>query len=104
MSKNNDNAIEIEIDSELISYLEDLSCLSFTQSEKERLADDLKVILSHMARLSQLDTDGVNECSHPFDIVNAFREDELQASFDRILILKNAPEKDDEMLIVPKTV
>jgi aspartyl/glutamyl-tRNA(Asn/Gln) amidotransferase C subunit len=46
----------------------------------------------------------VPERSHPFDDVNNFRPDETKASFERELILKNAPQKNEEMFVVPKTV
>ncbi|MDR0320143.1 MAG: Asp-tRNA(Asn)/Glu-tRNA(Gln) amidotransferase subunit GatC [Treponema sp.] len=94
----------MQIDDKLISYLEDLSCLTLSDTEKSRLTGDLKEILSGMDRLSELNTDGVPERSHPFDNVNAFRDDEAGASFERELILKNAPERNDEMFIAPKTV
>jgi len=94
----------MKIDNELIEYLEDLSCLTLSGGEKSRLAKDLKDILSGMERLGELSTEGVPERSHPFDNVNAFRGDFAQASFSRELILKNAPDKDDEMLIAPRTV
>jgi len=92
------------IDEALISYLEDLSCLTLTGDEKARLAGDLNDILGGMARLSALDTENVPERSHPFDHVNAFREDAAAASFDRELILRNAPVSDGVMFIAPKTV
>jgi len=92
------------IDESLISYLEDLSCLTLTGDEKARLAGDLENILSHMARLSELDTEGVPERSHPFDHVNAFRGDAVTPSLGRELILQNAPVSDGEMFIAPKTV
>jgi len=94
----------MQIDGKLISYLEDLSCLTLSDGEKNRLTGDLQKILDYMARLGELDTSGVNERSHPFDDVNAFRDDEACPSFDRELILKNAPIKNDEMIIAPKTV
>ena len=94
----------MEIDSKLITYLEDLSLLSLTDSEKSRLAEDLKKILGGMACLKDLDTYGVTARSHPFDDINAFRDDVAQASFPRELILKNAPNRNDIMFIAPKTV
>jgi aspartyl-tRNA(Asn)/glutamyl-tRNA(Gln) amidotransferase subunit C len=94
----------MKIDDELIAYLEDLSCLTLSDGEKSRLTGDLKDILSGMERLGELNTENVPERSHPFDNVNAFRDDYAQASFNRELILKNAPDKDDEMLIAPRTV
>ena len=94
----------MQVDDSLIAYLEDLSCLAFSDDEKKRIAGDLEKILNAMDRLNELNTDGVSERSHPFDNVNAFREDEVRASYDRELILKNAPERNDEMIIAPKTV
>ena len=92
------------IDDKLIGYLEDLSCLTLSDAEKERLSGDLGKILNYMERLSELDTDGVPERSHPFDNVNVFRDDIARTSFDRELILKNAPNRNGEMFIAPKTV
>jgi len=94
----------VTIDDGLIAYLEDLSCLTLVDDEKRRLKGDLREILSGMERLGELDTENVPERSHPFDNANAFREDEVHASFDRELILKNAPDLSDEMFIAPKTV
>ena len=94
----------MQIDEKLISYLEDLSYLTLSADEKKRLTGDLEEILSYMAHLSELDTNGVPERSHPFDNVNAFREDEVLESFDRELILKNAPNSNGEAFIAPKTI
>ena len=94
----------MQIDDKLIAYLEDLSCLALSEQEKNRLAGDLQEILGYMARLGELDTDGVTERSHPFDNVNAFRDDQEGSSFNRELILKNAPARNDEFFIAPKTV
>jgi len=94
----------MKIDENLIAYLEDLSCLTLSGAEKQRLAKDLEEILDGMAVLEKLDTENVPERSHPFDAVNAFREDEAQGSFERELILKNAPVRNTEAFIAPKTV
>lgn len=94
----------MQIDDTLITYLEGLSCLTLSDDEKVRLEGDLDKILNGMARLGELDTSGVPERSHPFDHVNVFRDDETNASFDRELILRNAPDRNDEMFIAPKTV
>ena len=94
----------MQIDNELIEYLEDLSCLALSDAEKKRLSGDLREILDYMARLGELDTGGVPERSHPFDNANAFRDDEVRASFERELILKNAPARNDEFMLAPKTV
>ena len=94
----------MQIDNRLIAYLEDLSSLSLTDTEKDRLTGDLKEILGSMEGLGDLNTENVPERSHPFDNVNAFRNDVVRPSFERELILKNAPERNDEMFCAPKTI
>jgi len=94
----------MQMDEKLISYLENLSCLTLPDAEKQRIMGDLGKILSGMARLGELNTEAVPERSHPFDNANAFRDDKTQASFDRELILKNAPNRSGKMFIAPKTI
>ena len=94
----------MQIDDKLLAYLEDLSCLTLSDNEKLRLKKDLREILDYMARLGELDTNGVIERSHPFDNVNCFRDDTVRPSFDRELILHNAPVRNDQSIIAPKTV
>jgi len=94
----------MQIDDKLLAYLEDLSCLTLSADEKTKLTHDLQEILDYMARLGEIDTNGVVERSHPFDNVNVFRGDEARPSFDRELILQNALVRNDETIIAPKTV
>lgn len=92
------------IDDKLIQYLKDLSRLNLTADEEAKAKDDLGKILAYMDKLNELDTAGVEEMSHPFSYTNNFREDEVQPSADRDLILQNAPQKKDGCFKVPKTV
>ncbi|MCL2808966.1 MAG: Asp-tRNA(Asn)/Glu-tRNA(Gln) amidotransferase subunit GatC [Treponema sp.] len=94
----------MRIDNQLISYLEELSCFSLSDNEKNILTADLQNILNGISKIKELNTDGVNERIHPFDNVNVFRDDLVFPSFDRELILKNAQVKNDEFFIAPKTV
>jgi aspartyl/glutamyl-tRNA(Asn/Gln) amidotransferase C subunit len=101
----------MQIDDKLISYLEDLSCLTLSEEERSRLPGDLQPILECMTRICgcELVTDNIPECSNPLTNVNIFRNDEVQSFCDneldtRELILKNAPVKNEEFIIAPKTV
>jgi aspartyl/glutamyl-tRNA(Asn/Gln) amidotransferase C subunit len=94
----------MQIDDKLLEYLEDLSCLALSDDEKTSFKKDLQEILDYMARLGALNTDGVVERSHPVDNVNVFRDDQARPSFDRELILQNAPVRNDEFFIAPKTI
>ena len=99
----------MKFDDKMISYLEDLSCLTFSDNEKSRLPADLEIIFNDMSRLGEVNTEGVNECSHPMTRSSsnnpyAFRENIDHPSYDRELILENAPVHNDEAFIAPKTV
>ncbi|MCL1992064.1 MAG: Asp-tRNA(Asn)/Glu-tRNA(Gln) amidotransferase subunit GatC [Spirochaetes bacterium] len=95
------------VDDALIAYLEELSCLALSDDEKKRIAADLEKILKAMEGLNALDTANAPERSHPFDNTaasRALRDDVPGASFDRELILKNAPAQNGQMFAAPKTV
>ena len=94
----------MQVDDKLLSYLEDLTFLTLTDNEKTVLAQDLQKILNGITKINELNTDGVPECIHPFHKVNVFRDDEGIPSLDRELVLKNAPVRNDEMFVAPKTV
>ena len=55
-------------------------------------------------QLSKVDVEGVKPTAHILDIKNVFREDNVEKSYDRELILKNAPEKEAGCVSVPQTV
>ena len=55
-----------------------------------------------MTLLAALDTEGLRTII-AFG-VNALREDEVRPSFNRELILRNAPHRNKEMFMMPKTV
>ena len=92
----------MQIDDGLISNLEDLSCFTLSTEEKKQMKEDLQSIVNGISLISGLNTDGVPEA--PFNKVNVFRNDEVQPSLERTLILKNAPVKNDEYFITPKVI
>jgi len=94
----------MQINDELITYLEDLSRLRLSKDEEEKAKVDLGKILNYIDKLNELDTINVEAISHPFAFTNNFREDTLTASFERDIILENAPVKKDGCFKVPKTV
>lgn len=94
----------MKIDDTLITYLEDLSRLKLSEEEQNKAKEDLGKILDYIDKLNELDTTDVEAISHPFAFTNNFRGDEVKASTDRDLILKNAPQKKDGCFKVPKTV
>ncbi len=73
----------MEINDELITYLEDLSRLKLSEEEEEKAKVDLGKILNYIDKLNELDTTDVEAMSHPFAFTNNFRDDILTVSCDR---------------------
>lgn len=94
----------VEINDELIAYLEQLSRLNLSEEEKENAKKNLKGIFEHIDNLNELNTSGVEPVSHPFPFTNFFRDDEVEQSYSRDDILLNAPQKKDGCFSVPKTL
>jgi aspartyl-tRNA(Asn)/glutamyl-tRNA(Gln) amidotransferase subunit C len=83
----------MKITNELIDYLCQLSRFKLEDSEKEARKEDLQNILNYMDKLNELDTEGVEEMTHPFEEYNYTREDIITNIDDRENLLKVAPER-----------
>ena len=94
----------MRIDDELIAYLESLSKIELTPREREQAKAELSAFIGYMAKLSEVDTEGLPALSHPFGIESRFREDEAEPSLPRELVLRGAPENDGQCYQVPQTV
>ena len=94
----------MQIDSKMVEYVAELAKLHLNDEEKELMAADLSKVLEYMDVLNSLDTSDVEPVTHVFGVENVFREDIVQASYDREEILKNALESADGCFKVPQTV
>ena len=94
----------MQITKELVQYIAELSRIKLSEQDAENMQNDLGAIVNYMEILNQLDTDSVEPLSHIFNITNVMRDDKVVESYDRAEILKNAPERTDETVVVPKTV
>ena len=89
---------------EIVEYVAELSRIKLDEDETEKMIKELGEVIEYMDILQGLDTEGVEPMSHVFPITNVMREDEVTPSFEREDILRNAPERTDETLVVPKTI
>jgi aspartyl-tRNA(Asn)/glutamyl-tRNA(Gln) amidotransferase subunit C len=94
----------MEITTEMVDYISQLSRLSLPEDEKQAMTEQLTQIVGYFDVLSQLDTEQVEPMSHVFPVKNVLREDVVVPSQDRAELLKGAPVPDDEAFLVPKTV
>ena len=90
--------VPIDID---IAHVARLARLGLTEEELAFYQRQLGVILEHAAKVSALDTAGVEPTAHPLAFVNAFREDATVAPLDRERVLEQAPLTEDGFFVVP---
>lgn len=81
-----------------------LARLEFKELEIEKFRGDLNNILSFIEKLKEVDTSGVEPMYQVNNLENVLRPDLVKKSLDKDLALKNAPQKDEGMFIVPKVV
>lgn len=94
----------MKITQEEVQHVAKLARLDLTAAEVERMTGHLDAILSYAAKLDALDTTGVALTTHPQQVVNAFRDDEVRASLTREQALANAPEQNGESFVVPRVI
>lgn len=94
----------MEITKDLVSYVAELSRIKLDDSQSERMQKEIGDVVKYMEVLNTLDTDGIEPISHVFDVHNVLRADEVNPSYEREELLKNAPAHTDESVVVPKTV
>ena len=89
---------------ELIDYVSSLARLALSEEEKAKTKEEISKIIDYMDILNTLDTTDVEPMSHVLPVTNVFREDVAAKSYDRDVILENAPDGNHGAFRVPKTV
>jgi aspartyl-tRNA(Asn)/glutamyl-tRNA(Gln) amidotransferase subunit C len=85
-----------------VEHLARLARLALPDAELEHYADQLDVILSSVASISQVAAADVPPTSHPLPLTNVFRPDEVRRSLDRDEVLAQAPAAEDARFRVPR--
>ena len=94
----------MKITREEVQHVAKLARLELSAAEVERMTGQLDAILSYVAKLDELDTNGVAVTTHTQNVVNAFREDEVRPSLPRERALANGPDQNDEAFVVPRVI
>jgi len=90
------------ISSDDVRHVARLAELEFSDGEILKITPQLDKILEHVARVSAVDTDGIQPTSHAVDIKNVFRDDTVEDSISQEEALKNAPEEENDGFSVPR--
>lgn len=87
-----------------VRHIADLSRLSVTAEEVERLSGELSTIIEYVAQLSAVDTRDVQPTSHVLPLENVMRDDRPAPSLPRDGALRNAPDGTDRFYRVPRII
>ncbi len=87
-----------------IQYVARLARLSLTPEEEKTLGDQLGNIIGYIAKLKEVNVEGVEPTSHAVPLVNVTRPDLSRPSFSNDEALLNAPSRGHGLFVVPKII
>ena len=85
-----------------VEHVAKLARLELTDTEKEMFTEQLGDVLTHVEKMNEVDTAGVEPMNHPIDFVNVMREDNKIYENTREELMANAPDIEGEFFKVPK--
>lgn len=85
-----------------VAHLARLSRLALRDDELDQMAGQLEVIISSVARVSEVADADVPPTSHSVPLTNVFRPDELQPCLTPEAALAGAPATEDQRFRVPR--
>lgn len=94
----------MEITKQDVEKVAKLARLEVTAAETEAFAKQLSQILTHVEKLKQYDTRGVEPTNTVMGQVNVFRADVVRPSLPVDQALANAPEREADGFCVPKII
>jgi aspartyl-tRNA(Asn)/glutamyl-tRNA(Gln) amidotransferase subunit C len=91
-----------KIDKAQVKKVAKLARLDLSDAEVEEFAGQLSAILDYVARMNELNTEGIEPLAHCLPIHNVFRNDAVKESMGTEKTLANAPQRDGAFFKVPK--
>jgi aspartyl-tRNA(Asn)/glutamyl-tRNA(Gln) amidotransferase subunit C len=84
-----------------VEHIATLARLELTPEEKERYRQQLSAILEYAASLQELDTSGIPPTSSVLPPRSGLRPDVVAPGLEREVLLRTAPQSDDDQFRVP---
>lgn len=92
------------VDISTVKKIAHLSRLEFDAQEEQAMVTHMNKIVDWMAKLNELDTEGVEPLIHMSAEKNVMRDDVVGVHLDHKKALLNAPKKDSDYFRVPKVI
>ncbi len=97
-----------EVDKQLtiqeVLHVAKLARLRLTDEQLKLHQNQLSTVLKHIAKLSDLNVEGVEPMAHPSDIANRLDADNPSDSLTQSQVLSLMPQVEGEYLAVPKVL
>ena len=88
-----------------IKYIAELARLELPAEQVGKLQEELSRIVDSIAKLREVNVDGVEPTAHASMLSNAWREDEVKPSYSKEEMLANAPGViDGELIRLPRVL
>ncbi len=94
----------MEITKKDIEHIAALSSINLSEEEIEGYTKDMQEIVSFAEQIQEVNTDDAMESAFALDSYNVFRKDEVKESFDRELLLQNAPSSNGVQYQLPPII
>jgi aspartyl-tRNA(Asn)/glutamyl-tRNA(Gln) amidotransferase subunit C len=86
---------------EEVLHVARLARLQLSEDEIEPMARELSAVLDHVAKIGELDLEGVPPTAHVVELAGRLREDEPCPSLPRAVVLAQAPAVSGDGFLVP---
>ena len=93
---------EVKVDEKLVKEIASLARLNLSQEETEMFVSQFKDILDYVSILNEVDTENVPPAYLSSANKNVLREDEVEASIPTDEFIANAPQSNDDYVVIPR--
>lgn len=87
-----------------VNRIAHLARIEITDAQAQATLAQLNDIFAMIERMQQVNTEGVEPMAHPLGGTQRLRADEANATIDRSENMKNAPEQQDGLFVVPRVI
>ena len=94
----------MSIDKNTVKHISKLARISLDEKNVDSLSKDLTSIMKFIESLNKINTDKTAPLTSIINASLKSRKDEVKDGKIRDQILKNSPEKNDEVFVVPKVI
>jgi aspartyl-tRNA(Asn)/glutamyl-tRNA(Gln) amidotransferase subunit C len=89
------------IDREEVLHVARLARLALSDEEVQTMAGELSAVLDHVAKIGELDLEGVPPTAHVVEVTGALRPDQPRPCLPREVALAQAPAISGDGFLVP---